>query len=319
MRACLPQRLSEELRWASPDPSAPEPVVAAGSLQDWAEAAGDRDLLEMLARHPGATIAVYEGRDAPTLARAFDLAGAPAAAEGWLAAFRRTPQACTVLAGLLRLESRSLLAESLAYSALQAGLEHQEWLAGLGPRTPPEPGPRIRVETTADGSVITLARPDRHNAFDSLMREELCDALDVVAVLPGSVTLRALGPSFCSGGDLGEFGALRDPVHAHFVRSTRSVADRMARLGGRMRAFVHGWCIGAGIELSAFAARLVAAENTRIQLPEAAFGLLPGAGGTVSIPARIGRQRTLELAITGRVVDARTALAWGLVDEVVPA
>ncbi len=82
-----------------------------------------------------------------------------------------------------------------------------------------------------------------------------------------------------------------------------------------MRAEVHGACIGAGIELPAFARRVVAREDTWFQLPELAMGLVPGAGGTVSIPRRIGRQRTAWLALTSQRIDAETAWRWGLVDE----
>ena len=78
---------------------------------------------------------------------------------------------------------------------------------------------------------------------------------------------------------------------------------------------VHGACVGAGIELPAFAGRVVASRDAWFALPEVAMGLVPGAGGTVSLPRRIGAQRTAWLALTGRRIDAETALAWGLVDE----
>ena len=73
--------------------------------------------------------------------------------------------------------------------------------------------------------------------------------------------------------------------------------------------------MGAGIELPAFGRQVVAARNTFFQLPEVGMGLVPGAGGTVSIPRRIGRQRTAYLALSGLRVDAATAHGWGLVDE----
>ena len=73
--------------------------------------------------------------------------------------------------------------------------------------------------------------------------------------------------------------------------------------------------IGAGIELPAFTSHITAAAGSFFQLPEVAFGLVPGAGGTVSLPRRIGRQRTAWLALTTRRIDAETALAWGLVDS----
>src|SRR5262249_16652624 len=68
-----------------------------------------------------------------------------------------------------------------------------------------------------------------------------------------------------------------------------------------------------GIELAAFAGKVSATVDTRIALPELTFGLIPGAGGTVSIPARIGRRRTAWLALTGTPLDPQTALDWGLV------
>jgi enoyl-CoA hydratase/carnithine racemase len=68
--------------------------------------------------------------------------------------------------------------------------------------------------------------------------------------------------------------------------------------------------------LPAFAGTVVAAPDARFSLPELELGLIPGAGGTVSLPRRIGRHRTLWLALTGRVVDVDTASAWGLVDRV---
>jgi enoyl-CoA hydratase/carnithine racemase len=89
-------------------------------------------------------------------------------------------------------------------------------------------------------------------------------------------------------------------------------------VGLRARAEVQGACVGAGVELAAWAADVVAAEDAFFRLPEVAMGLIPGAGGTVSLPRRIGRQRTAWLAITGSRLDAATARAWGLVDRIAP-
>jgi enoyl-CoA hydratase/carnithine racemase len=74
-------------------------------------------------------------------------------------------------------------------------------------------------------------------------------------------------------------------------------------------------CAGSGIELPAFAGTVVAAPDTTFALPEVSLGLVPGAGGTVSLPHRIGRHRTALLALSGATIDAPTALAWGLVDR----
>ena len=88
-------------------------------------------------------------------------------------------------------------------------------------------------------------------------------------------------------------------------------------LGAKLEFQLHRACIGAGIELPAFAAHVVAARNTFMQLPEIQFGLLPGAGGTVSIAKRIGRHRTAYLALSARRINAATALQWGLIDAIV--
>ena len=90
-------------------------------------------------------------------------------------------------------------------------------------------------------------------------------------------------------------------------------------LAGRVRFEVHGACIGAGAELPAFSREVVARGDAFFALPEVGFGLVPGAGGTASLPRRIGRQRTAWLALTGERIDAATALAWGLIDEVASA
>ena len=94
------------------------------------------------------------------------------------------------------------------------------------------------------------------------------------------------------------------------------MARLLAACADRTRAEVHGACVGAGVELPAFAGRVVARGDARFQLPELRMGLVPGAGGTVSVPRRVGRQRAAWLALSGASVDAETALAWGLVDQI---
>jgi enoyl-CoA hydratase/carnithine racemase len=120
---------------------------------------------------------------------------------------------------------------------------------------------------------------------------------------------------FSSGGDLDEFGTTPDLATAHFVRTRAGAAFPLHHLADRLEARLHGTCVGAGIELPAFAVHVVAAPGTTFRLPEIGMGLIPGAGGTVSIPRRIGRWRTLYLALAGTALDAETALAWGLVDR----
>ena len=234
------------------------------------------------------------------------------------------PQASSALAVLLRgSEERSvgdgLAAESAVYSTLQAGPELARWLAARPSSQPrDEQGDPVRVERSEGSLTITLTRPDVHNAFSARMRDGLLDALAIASADESvrEIVLRGDGPSFCSGGDLAEFGTFPDPATAHLVRLSRSAGRALAELSDRVTARIHGACIGSGIELPAFARRVVAAPDTEIALPEVAMGLVPGAGGTTSLPRRIGRPRTAELALSGASIDAATALEWGLVDAV---
>jgi enoyl-CoA hydratase/carnithine racemase len=129
------------------------------------------------------------------------------------------------------------------------------------------------------------------------------------------VVVRGDGPAFCSGGDLDEFGTAPDPVTAHAVRLDRSIGAAIAAIADRVTVHLHGACFGSGIELPAFAGRVVAASSTMICLPELGLGLAPGAGGTVSLPRRIGRHATAWLAFSRIPVGPEQAMAWGLVDE----
>jgi enoyl-CoA hydratase/carnithine racemase len=209
--------------------------------------------------------------------------------------------------------------ESFAYSMLLGGAEFAGWLAGRGERQVP-PMVEEPVLVARDGEVlrITLNRPERRNAYGRQLRDALADALRV-AVLDATVrrvVLDGTGPCFCSGGDLAEFGTTPDPVTAHFVRTLGGAALLIDRVRERTEVRVHGTCVGAGVELPAFASRVVAAPGTTFTLPEVGMGLIPGAGGTVSIPRRIGRWRALYLALSGKPLDAATALSWGLIDGI---
>jgi Enoyl-CoA hydratase/isomerase len=234
------------------------------------------------------------------------------------------PIAATSLVVLLRNSTelsvdQGLAAESAVYSTLQSGAEFARFLAA---NRPPAPAADIEdaviVERLGNTLRIELNRPHRHNAFSRSVRDGLSEAL-AVACLDDTierVDISGRGPSFCSGGDLGEFGTFSDPAAAHRTRLTRSPARLIHRLHDRTTVHLHGACIGAGIELPAFADRITAAAGMSISLPEVALGLIPGAGGTVSLPRRIGRQRTAYLALGCQAITADTALRWGLIDEI---
>lgn len=235
-------------------------------------------------------------------------------------AVEQNPQASAACVRLLTDRAPSveegLVAESLAYAELQAGPEFALWLDERGPVTPvPSPEP-VLLDREDDHLTITLNRPETHNAVDVALRDGLFEALELVeADATLTVTLRGAGPSFCSGGDLREFGTFPDPASAHAIRLERLPARALAAVADRATAQVHAHCVGAGAELAAFCHRVIADPGTLFRLPEVSMGLVPGQGGTVSIPRRIGAQRSAWLALTGRPIDASTALEWGLVDQ----
>jgi enoyl-CoA hydratase/carnithine racemase len=236
----------------------------------------------------------------------------------------RCPVAASALAVLLRASEQrpiedGLANESAVYSTLQAGPEFAAWRRTRGDGgLPPDLEPPVLIERVGDELHVTLNRPRRHNAVTAALRDGLSEALTLAAAdeTIGAVHLSGNGPSFCSGGDLAEFGSFPDPATAHVTRLTRSPARLAHQIAGRLHVHLHGACMGAGIEVPALAGHVVAASDTVIALPELALGLVPGAGGTASIPKRIGRHRTAALALSGSRIDAATALAWGLVDEI---
>ena len=210
----------------------------------------------------------------------------------------------------------ALVVESVAYSMLLAGAEFQRWLDTQPARVPKPAADPVLVEHDGERWTVVLNRPEARNAYSAAMRDSLVDVLRAADVMdpPPSIVLRGNGPSFSSGGDLAEFGTTSDPVTAHGIRTARAPGPLLQRLGAT--ALVNGACVGAGVELPAFCARVEAAPDTTFMLPEVAMGLIPGAGGTVSIARRVGRQRTALLALTGAAIDAETARAWGLVDAI---
>lgn len=239
----------------------------------------------------------------------------------------RWPQAAAVCADVLRSVDATapafggVITESLAYSTLQSGAEFARWLTERGPATAPAlPEP---VQAHRDGNTLHIRfnRPQRHNAFSTDARAALLEALEVAGLDSSidEVVLGGNGRSFCSGGDLAEFGSFTDPATAHLARTRYSPALALdalrTRLGRRCRAEIHGQVLGSGLEMAAYCGLVRCHPEATIGLPELELGLIPGAGGTVSITRRIGRWRTAYLVLSGRTINAATALAWGLVDE----
>ncbi|MCB1676468.1 MAG: enoyl-CoA hydratase/isomerase family protein [Halioglobus sp.] len=255
----------------------------------------------------------------------------PQAARPLLENIRRAPLAAMTLVQLLRHNEsanmqQGLFAESVAYAALQGGREFSDFLATGAPaagETTAAPATAatqaVLAERRQDELWLTLNRPERRNAYSMAMRDQLIEGLQLLAS-DATITrciIRGAGACFCVGGDLDEFGLFDNTAEAHAIRSTRNAGLLIAELAARIECRVHRACIGSGLELPAFCHRVVATGNTLFQLPEITMGLIPGAGGTVSVLRRIGRQRTAWLTLSARRINAAQALEWGLIDEIV--
>lgn len=240
----------------------------------------------------------------------------------------RWPQAAAICSDVLRAFDpgapafAGVVTESLAYSTLQSGPEFARWLGERGPARPANLPDPVQAERVEDSLYVRFNRGQRHNAFSTDARAALLEALEVARLDPSvtDVVLSGNGPSFCSGGDLAEFGTFDDPASAHLARTRHSPAlvldELTARLGTHCRAEVHGQVLGSGLEMAAFCGWVRSRPDAVFGLPELSLGLIPGAGGTVSIARRIGRWRTAYLVLSGQTIDAPTALQWGLIDEI---
>jgi hypothetical protein len=262
------------------------------------------------------------------LADAVDLVVSDAELELAVRNISTNPTAAGVLVQVLRgvgsLDVLDALAlESLGYATLQAGREFGQWLARQretrGARSVAERDDIVLLKRDDAQLAIVLNSPETRNSLSVVMRDGLTSAFKLVAMDDSitSVQVSGNGPCFSAGGDLGEFGLLVDPAEAHKVRMLRMPARYLAAHAARYCFRLHGACVGAGIELPAFAGHLTATADTYFQLPEVAMGLIPGAGGCVSIPRRIGRQRTAYMAVLNKKIPAVVALDWGLIDAIV--
>jgi enoyl-CoA hydratase/carnithine racemase len=290
------------------------PVVAVGSLADDSEF-----WLQQ------ATFTLTEDRTDDR--RTITVASIDSAVADLSERVRRWPLAAAVCDDVLRSVDTAgptlagVVTESLAYSTLQGGPEFARWLAERGPAQLPELADPVQAHRDGNTLRIALNRPQRHNAFSTDARAALLEALTVAQLDPSvdEVVLSGNGPSFCSGGDLAEFGTFTDPASAHLARTRYSPALMLDALTSRLeqacRAEVHGQVLGSGLEMAAFCGHVVARADAVFGLPELSLGLIPGAGGTVSVTRRIGRWRTAYLVLTGINVDAQAAATWGLVDE----
>ena len=238
----------------------------------------------------------------------------------------RVPIAAMTLVQVLRVVASvpieaAMTIESLAYATLQAGPEYKVWLQSRveAPQLiAGEDGEPICIVREGDIVKAELNRPEHRNSLTVEMRDALIELFELV-LLDDSiqrVELSGRGACFSVGGELREFGLATDPASAHRIRTVHNPGRLLARCADRVSCHLHSACLGSGVEIPAFASHVSASPKSFFQLPELSFGLIPGAGGCVSISRRIGRQHTAWLALSGKKINSRQALAWGLIDEI---
>ena len=184
------------------------------------------------------------------------------------------------------------------------------------------PEPVVLVERTEGVATVTLNRPDARNALSTELRKaiwstmgELETADDVAAVV-----LTGADPAFCAGLDLKELAAAGGGGFGDIVGGDDSSPRRgpFPAMTKPVIGAVNGVAVTGGFELALACDFLVASERARFADTHARVGIMPGWGLTVLLPEAVGFRRAKELSATGNFLDARTALAWGLVNHVVP-
>ncbi len=176
---------------------------------------------------------------------------------------------------------------------------------------------------TGTVTVVRLDRPTASNALNTRMGEDLVSCFEALAMDPGPVRcviLTGAGEkAFCAGGDLKERRGMTDAVwraqHVVFERMVRALLDCPVPVLGA----VNGAAYGGGCEIAACCDFLYAAETARFALTEVTLGILPGGGGTQTVPRAMGERRAKELILTGRPFTAQQACDWGLVNAVFAA
>lgn len=177
----------------------------------------------------------------------------------------------------------------------------------------------LLVEARGGIALITMNRPEVHNAVDERLRAQLASAMAQAAADPlvGVVVLTGAGTrAFCAGMDLREFAATPMSIAAR-RQQRRARSNPLDRFPKPVIAAVNGMALGLGLELVLQCDIVLAAESARFALAEVRRGLIPGNGGTQRLARRIGQGRAMEMLLTGRMVSAEQALSYGLVEYVV--
>ncbi|HTO31625.1 MAG TPA: enoyl-CoA hydratase/isomerase family protein [Pararhizobium sp.] len=179
---------------------------------------------------------------------------------------------------------------------------------------------RIRIDMEDAIAILTVARPEKLNAFDIDMLKALASACDTIEADGNirAVILTGEGKAFCAGGDIKAWGAMRPEEFGHqWVRFGHRVFERLATLRMPVIAAMNGHALGGGMELAAAADIRIAERQIKIGLPETSLGMVPGWSGTQRLVKHFGAQIVRRMVLGGEVFTAEEARSNGLVDAVV--
>ena len=168
---------------------------------------------------------------------------------------------------------------------------------------------------------ITINRPDKLNALNKTVFDELNRAIDEVTDNDSirSVIITGAGPkAFVAGADISEFNGLNKAQAMAMAKRGQDIFFKIENSPKPIVAAVNGFALGGGCELAMACHFRIASENAKFGQPEVNLGLIPGYGGTQRLTQLIGKGRAIELLTSANMIDANTALQYGLVNYVVP-
>ena len=177
----------------------------------------------------------------------------------------------------------------------------------------------IELTRVEEFAVLRLNRPEALNALSFSLIRELGRALDETATSGARALLvTGAGPkAFCAGADVSELTSRSLVEQKRGAEVGQATFAQLGRLPMPSVAIINGFAFGGGLELALACTFRIATPNAKLGLPEIKLGLIPGYGGTQRLPRVVGEARALEMILTGKAIDAQTALAWGLVSRIV--
>ena len=177
----------------------------------------------------------------------------------------------------------------------------------------------LKVERRDRVAIVTLIRTEALNALNNRLMDELTHAVDALEADDGigCMVLTGSGRAFAAGADIKEMAFKTYPEAFGEDFLTRNW-ERVTRTRKPVIAAVNGLALGGGCELAMMCDIVIAADNAKFGQPEINLGVMPGAGGTQRLARFIGKSKTMEMCLTGRMMDAEEAERCGLVSRIVP-